>query len=520
MRKIKVLSGIIAVLFMLSAIQGIVFAEGISRGDAVAAIWQLEGNPDSQGDSAFVDVADGDEYETAVIWATARGITNGVSEDAFGVAEAVSREQLATLLYRFAEKSNAVAETEYTAEIADIDSVSDYAADAIKWAVSNGITETSDGIVNPGGNVTEAELEKAVSVTKEILVNPEMKEYPVLGGEYVRLLGRGEVFEDGKTFNWPNAGIEFVFSGNTAEIYADISNYDNEVVQGNYFTVAVYNGDELIRTERIKLMAGWNVIYNGQDDDPEEKKIMFVRSSEACRGTIVISKIRTNAEPKATEAREKKIEFIGDSYTAGYANSTHLSDSKWYCAQNTDNWNSFTGMVARHYNADNTVIAYQGKGVYANRALDALDNTMSHQFMYKDIVTDGNAEMLNMSTKALHDFSEYQPQLAVVWLGTNDAAAPVDEATFKDAYEKLINNVREKYPNAVILNIALEDSIYLDEIESVSSSAERGEENGYYMLVLNKFTTSSMEHPDIAEDERIANKLIEKIDSIPDVWAR
>ena len=67
-----------------------------------------------------------------------------------------------------------------------------------------------------------------------------------------------------------------------------------------------------------------------------------------------------------------------------------------------------------------------------------------------------------------------------------------------------------------ILNMAITGSTYCDTIKSVV--AEKGEENKCYMLELDKFTTTSLGHPDIAEDERIANQIIAKIDSIKNVW--
>lgn len=351
----------------------------------------------------------------------------------------------------------------------------------------------------------------AVSVNAE---NADSRQYSILNGNYVRLLGRGEIIENSRTFNWPNAGFEFEFSGSKAEVYADAIKVNTEVHNGNYFNVAVYNGDTLVRVNRIMLIEGWNTIYEEQIGDPSLKKIMLVRSSEACRGTIRMSKLRTDATPSASSPREKLIEFIGDSYTAGYGNSPELSTYTGYCAENTDNWNSYTGMVARHYNADNNVIAHQGKGVYANRTFEKLTHTMSHLFEYEDIYTDPT--FFNMSTAKKHNFYKYQPQLVTVWLGTNDAAAPVDLATFKTAYEALLDNIRAKYPNASILNMAITGSTYCDTIKSVV--ADKGEDNKYYMLELDKFTTTSLGHPDIAEDQRIANQIIAKIDSIKTVW--
>lgn len=346
-----------------------------------------------------------------------------------------------------------------------------------------------------------------------IAVKAEKAEYSLLTGGYARLLGRGEVIEGSRTFNWPNAGFEFKFSGKMAEAYVDVSKNDDKEFDGSYFTMAVYDGEKLVRTNRMKLIAGWNTIYTEAEGDPEEKTILLVRSSEACRGTLRMSKLRTDSAPVATSPRERHIEFIGDSYTAGYGNSADLSEADYYCAQNTDNWNSYTGMVARHYNADATVIAHQGKGVYANRFLESISNNMAQQFHYAEIATGGS---LNMSTKKTHDFSEYQPQLVSVWLGTNDSAAPVDIDTFKIKYEEHLNNIRSKYPEAAILCVAITGSKYHDIIKGIV--AARGAVNRFYMLTLNKFQSTSYSHPDVEEDERIAKQFISKIDSIPGLW--
>ena len=357
-----------------------------------------------------------------------------------------------------------------------------------------------------------------VNIMSFISVKAETVDYSLTEGDYVRILGRGEE-DNGRTFNWLASGFEFEFSGSYAEVFADESFYDERPYEGNYFTMALYDGDELVRTERMKLVAGWNTIYEEKENDPENKIIKFVRSSEACRGTIKMSKLRADAVPKKTAPKEKMIEFIGDSYTAGYGNSPQLSEATAYCAQNTDNWNSYTGMVARHYNADNTVIAYQGRGVCANRSLSDTEGNMSQQFEYSDIyvTAGGKVGPINMSTRAKHDFSLYEPQLVTVWLGTNDQAAPVDNKTFAEAYEKLVWNIKDKYPRSTILCVSLEDSMYYDEISGIVNNL--GEKNRCYMLTLDRFKSTSYGHPDIAEDRRIADQFIAKIDSIADVWS-
>lgn len=213
---------------------------------------------------------------------------------------------------------------------------------------------------------------------------------------------------------------------------------------GSYFNVVEYNeADEPINVTRMRLREGWNQIYDGKSG---WHKIAFLRSSEACRGSVSLSKIRTDAVPEASAAREKRIEFIGDSYTAGYANSPDFATSdyakKWYTAQTTDNWNSYTGVISRALKADNHVIAYKGKGVYINND-GYQDHTMAEQFGLADIYV---SDTPNMSTEREWDFSKYQPQLVVVWLGTNDKTGSYkDPVKDIDVAQEFYNHYRFKF---------------------------------------------------------------------------
>ncbi len=344
---------------------------------------------------------------------------------------------------------------------------------------------------------------------------PVEKEYSLNDSKYVRILGRGEKQGAARTFNWPNAGFEFVFNGSTASVYVDQATftYNNTEHNGSYFTIAVYDGDRYIRANRILLQQGWNVIYKRGIRDSETVTVMVVRSSEPWSGTAKMSKLKTDAVPEASEPREKLIEFIGDSYTAGYANYPSLSQSTDCCAQNSDNWYSYTGFVARHYKADNNVLAYQGRGVYANRSMDATKHNMAQMFEYQDPYVDYN----NMSTFEKHDFTSYQPDIVTVWLGTNDMVVPVPDKQFTEAYGAFLDNIRAKYPNATIICMSLEEG-YVSIIKKLVEDETRGEANGFYFMTLKRFATTSHGHPDVTEGERIAQQLITKIDSIPNVW--
>ncbi len=118
-----------------------------TRGAAVMALYRMSGGVPITNYTTFSD-ADG-RYAGAVAWAVKTGITQGVSEERFGVYEPVSRGQLAVLLYRFAKTQDLLPETgPHMAPLAfypDGNSVPDYAKEALSWALGNGIYRTTVG---------------------------------------------------------------------------------------------------------------------------------------------------------------------------------------------------------------------------------------------------------------------------------------------------------------------------------------------------------------------------------------
>ena len=108
----------------------------LSRAEMVQILYNWAGKPEVTGSSKFSDVADGAWYAKPVIWAAENGVVNGVGNGKFVPNDPVTREQLVAMLYRYAEKpevSNALT------DFADANKISDYAVDAVKWAVEQDI---------------------------------------------------------------------------------------------------------------------------------------------------------------------------------------------------------------------------------------------------------------------------------------------------------------------------------------------------------------------------------------------
>lgn len=133
----------------------------INRAQLVTVLYRMAGEPEVTGENPFTDVPDGQWYTDAVLWAAENGITDGTSETTFSPNSALSREQMATFLYRFADF-----ETEEPIEITgdlsgytDADLVADYAVDAMTWAVGEGvISGIGDNTLAPDNTASRAQM--------------------------------------------------------------------------------------------------------------------------------------------------------------------------------------------------------------------------------------------------------------------------------------------------------------------------------------------------------------------------
>lgn len=128
----------------------------ITRGMVVTMLWRMAGEP-YVGGGSFDDVAANEYYSTAVAWSAKNNIVNGVTDSTFGVNTDITREQLAVILYRYAKSLGYSTTGGSLIGYSDASSISDYAKDAMAWAVKNeiitGVTYTR---LNPTGSATRA----------------------------------------------------------------------------------------------------------------------------------------------------------------------------------------------------------------------------------------------------------------------------------------------------------------------------------------------------------------------------
>ncbi|WP_347129062.1 S-layer homology domain-containing protein [Neglectibacter timonensis] len=129
------------------------------RGMIVTILWRMEGQPEAAGVRDFTDVEEGRYYTEAVAWADKNGIAMGYGNNKFGPSDPVTREQLAAILYRYAQyKGMDVSVKGELSGFTDAGKASAYAREPLGWAVGQGILNgKGGGILDPRGQATRAE---------------------------------------------------------------------------------------------------------------------------------------------------------------------------------------------------------------------------------------------------------------------------------------------------------------------------------------------------------------------------
>ena len=156
--------------------------DGISREQVVTILYRYAKGSASSSTSHFSDVDTGQWYTAAVEWAYENGISTGYfATSRFGVGDPITREDFATMLYRFAQRCGKGSGSADISDFYDSDQVSEYAADAMEWANAAGIltgdTTTGVALLKPQEATTRAEAAKMITVlSRDVLAGATMQQ--------------------------------------------------------------------------------------------------------------------------------------------------------------------------------------------------------------------------------------------------------------------------------------------------------------------------------------------------------
>ena len=278
------------------------------------------------------------------------------------------------------------------------------------------------------------------------------KEYS-LNENYLKFIGRSAVTDDGIIISASGSGVEFICKGDYAEITISP---ENEYVSSSHLPrVAVFSDGNLVADECISAEKRYriNTKYSGT-------VITVIKLSEAMHSSLKITGVAAygikDIEP--TEAKDLKIEFIGDSITCGYGTDAGAYGSFSTATENF--MKSYAYLTAEKLGADYSTVCYSGYGVLTGYTENGLKN---------------NHIVMNEYEKACHitwqedpiwDFSKVKNDIVVINLGTNDASycgnSSYGRQKFIGAYIDMLITVREKNPDAYIVCILgdMNNSLY------------------------------------------------------------
>ena len=151
-----------------------------SRGMIVTILYRLAGSPDmpeSNWGYPYADVDANAYYSTPVYWARMNALVTGYSDNQFGPDDAITREQMAAILYRYADSLGIDTDTGFIPnkyyDFPDYQTVSRYASKAMNWCVNKGIVNGSDGRLNPQGTASRAEVSTILMNAESVLSGEE-----------------------------------------------------------------------------------------------------------------------------------------------------------------------------------------------------------------------------------------------------------------------------------------------------------------------------------------------------------
>ena len=141
-----------------------------TRAMIVTILWRIAGEPAPKAENTFSDVAAGQWYTDAITWAAENDVVNGVGDGRFDPEGKITREQMATILFRYAGSLGA--DTSKRAELSgypDGGKTADWASDAVQWAVAEGIIYGSEGKLLPQDSATRAQVATILYRSMELI---------------------------------------------------------------------------------------------------------------------------------------------------------------------------------------------------------------------------------------------------------------------------------------------------------------------------------------------------------------
>ncbi|RCW49630.1 SGNH/GDSL hydrolase family protein [Paenibacillus prosopidis] len=339
---------------------------------------------------------------------------------------------------------------------------------------------------------------------------------------FVRPIGRTFFLKDTLWLALSGSGAEFKFRGKRAEI--TLKGDQVALGQTNHARIGIYvNGERVVDDLLNEPLKTYTVFESVSEQDVV---IRIFKLSEAM-STAGIHEIRVNAVDgiQPTPGSARKIEFIGDSITAGYGVDDQVKEHGFSTATE-DVTKTYAYKTAAALQADYSIVAYSGHGIISGYT--GTDQKVVSQLVpdYYDIIASSGGRIdgtLDVNSQPW-DFDKYVPDLIVINLGTNDYSYtkddPVKQAEYRDAYVEFLKQVRSHNANAHLMCTLgiMGDSLFPMVEQAVAAYTNETSDTNISVM---KFDVQSAAdgfaadwHPTEATNSKAADKLIANIKQV------
>lgn len=342
--------------------------------------------------------------------------------------------------------------------------------------------------------------------------------------EYVRAIGRTKMQDDTLWLVHSGTGAEFTADGTKISISfkADNSCLGSADSQAR---IAVYVNEKRVADEIMNKPEKTITVF--ESETKEKCIVRVVKLSEAANSSVGISKIDviSDKDIQPTEAKEKLIEFVGDSITCGYGVDDE-NEEHHFSTKTEDVTKTYAYKTAENLGVDYSMVSFSGYGIISGYTGNGEKsaNQIVPQYYDKLGFSYGTYMGKNAPQNVLWDFSKRQPDLIVINLGTNDNSYVSGKADRKEeyitGYVEFLKKIRANNPKSPVLcTLGIMGGDLFPAIEEAISryQAETGDTNVYSMQFEAQLYSDGFAadwHPTEATHTKAAMKLTEKIKEI------
>ena len=280
--------------------------------------------------------------------------------------------------------------------------------------------------------------------------------YVNLDSEHVRKLGRTYEDTNGLVLAFSSSGIEFNVKAKHLDVtIAGDSGVTGKKDDGSARIVAFVNGERTFDTLITKKTETFTLFDSKKN---VEGLVQILKVSESANSLAAITNLCVDkkGEVSASEPRELKIEFIGDSITCGYGVDDPVKEHH-FKTSTEDSTKTYAFKTAQALNADWSFVSVSGWGITSGYTSNGHKNADSviPTIYEKTGFSWGNTIFGINPVNVMWNFASYQLDFVVINLGTNDASytreKPDREAYYADTMKKFIGLIHEKNPSAKLV---------------------------------------------------------------------